>query len=523
MTKDYALQYLPKEERLAARLLADPLLRLNNLYTIIDANGNKIRFKMNEAQIELYNNMWYCNIILKARQLGFSTFICMYFLDQCLFHANKSPELIAHTREDAEILFRRVKYAYENLPSVLRRSIPPVGDNAKELVLSNGSSLRVGTSLRSSSIQLLHISEFGPICAKYPEKADEIMAGSLNTVAPGQMIFIESTADGSDGHFYNMCMKAMQNKKKGVPLTKMDYKFLFFPWYENPKYVLDEYVHVDKDNDEYFRSLEQEKIYVGGEQKSWYIKKKEVIGDAIFAEFPSTAHEAFRASASGLFFGKDIACLRADKRLTTVPFDSLLPVYTAWDLAHGVSGYTACWFFQIDGYKINLIDFYQGSGLSLTEHIRAVRGKGYTLAEGIFPHDVEHTESILGLTRNEVITKLGIDVIVADKLLVSEGIEAVHATFPKIWMDANKCEEGLRMLENYRRDWDNRLAKWSHKPVGDVNSHGADALRMLCVGIRKFDDGVHVGETDNKALRAYWGVSGHRNEPFSHQGFTRSF
>lgn len=493
------------DERIAARVLSDPLLRLENLYYIINSDGKKVKFKLNIAQKQFYKDKWYCNIILKARQLGFSTLISLYFIDKCLFQSNTAAGIIAHTREDAEILFRRIKFAYENLPSGLKNIRCAIGDNARELLLSNGSSLRVGTSLRSSSIQLLHISEFGKICSKYPEKADEIISGSLNTVAPGQEIFIESTADGSDGHFYNLCQRARHKLINKIPLSKIDYKFHFFPWWQDPKYILDKHVDFTKDDMDYFLSLEAQGINLGGMQRSWYVSKKEVQGDAIYSEFPSTPDEAFRSSASGLFYGKDLANLRAERRLTHIPYNPLLPVYTAWDLAHGVSGYTVCWFFQIENNKVYLFDFYQGSNLSLSEHIKFVKAKDYPIDIGIFPHDVEHTESILGLTRNEVIQKLGINVIVCDKLLVSEGIEAVHSLFPRLYIDESKCIEGIRMLENYRRDWDNRLAKWSHKPIGDINSHAADALRMLAIGIRKLNDSEADVRSDQESLNKYWG------------------
>lgn len=502
------------EEIIAARILSDPLLRLENLYYIVNEKGKRIKFKLNDSQRQFYNQRHTCNVILKARQLGFSTLIGLYLLDKTLFQSNLSAGIIAHTREDAEILFRRIKYAYENLPFGLRDCRRALGDNARELVLSNGSSLRVGTSLRSSSIQLLHISEFGKICAKYPEKADEIISGSLNTVSPGQEIFIESTAEGSDGHFYNLCQKSRDLQKRRIPLSTIDFKFHFFPWWQDPKYTLDAWFEESKADREYFDGLESLGIHLSGAQKSWYLKKKEIQGDAMFSEFPSTPDEAFRASASGIFYGKDLATLRIEKRLTHVPYSPLLPVYTAWDLAHGVSGYTCCWFFQIDGQKIKIFDFYQGSGASLTEHIKYVKDKGYPIAKGIFPHDVEHTESILGLTRNEVIQKLGIDVIVCDKLLVSEGIEAVHDILPRTFINMEKCEEGVRMLENYRREWDARLAKWSHKPVGDINSHAADALRMLAVGIRKLDDNDGEMQNERSALQAYWGVG--RKNPLYH-------
>ena len=190
---------------IAHKLLANPRWRLNHLYNIVDKQGNKVIFKFNWAQEELYNDVWYCNIILKARQLGISTFICLLFLDRCLFNSNISAGIIAHTLEDSQQLFRRVKFAYDNLPEEIKKIVSAENDTTNMLKFSNGSSLRVGTSLRSSTFQYLHISEFGKICAKYPDKAQEIITGSLNTVAPGQYVFIESTAEGRAGYFYDIC------------------------------------------------------------------------------------------------------------------------------------------------------------------------------------------------------------------------------------------------------------------------------------------------------------------------------
>ena len=73
---------------------------------------------------------------------------------------------------------------------------------------SNGSSYSVTTSARSGTVQRLHITEFGKICRKSPDKAEEIMSGSLNTVHQGQQIVIESTAQGASGHFFNLCSVA---------------------------------------------------------------------------------------------------------------------------------------------------------------------------------------------------------------------------------------------------------------------------------------------------------------------------
>ena len=71
---------------------------------------------------------------------------------------------------------------------------------------------------------------------KYPEKAREIATGSLNTLAAGQYVIIESTAEGRSGAFYEMCKHAQAMQDSKQPLSKLDYKFWFFPWWKHPDY-----------------------------------------------------------------------------------------------------------------------------------------------------------------------------------------------------------------------------------------------------------------------------------------------
>jgi len=220
----------------AEKRLADPYWRLSNLYFVIDKHGSKVRFTPNWAQQELLKNLWFCSVILKSRQVGVSTLICLLFLDRCLFNSNLAAGIICHTREDSEHLFKRIKFAYDCLPESIKSARPATIDSARELVFNNGSSLRVGTSMRGSTLQYLHISEFGKICAKFPDKANEIITGSLNTIAPGQYVFIESTAEGREGHFYEMCKQAKALADQEKELSKLDFKFHFFPWWREPEY-----------------------------------------------------------------------------------------------------------------------------------------------------------------------------------------------------------------------------------------------------------------------------------------------
>ena len=69
-------EYIPTQEE-----LNDKLWRLTHLYYITDKQGREVLFDLNWAQKELYDDDWNKVIILKARQLGITTFWSLFFLD----------------------------------------------------------------------------------------------------------------------------------------------------------------------------------------------------------------------------------------------------------------------------------------------------------------------------------------------------------------------------------------------------------------------------------------------------------
>jgi hypothetical protein len=126
-----------------------------------------------------------------------TTLLTIMALDQCLFVDNFTAAIVFHNLTDAEKAFRnKVKFAYERLPEALREKLRVRKETTTEIVFENGSSLGVGVSARSGTIQWLHVSEFGKLCAKYPEKAREVVTGSFGAVPKDGLIFIESTAEG---------------------------------------------------------------------------------------------------------------------------------------------------------------------------------------------------------------------------------------------------------------------------------------------------------------------------------------
>ena len=192
------------------RHLEDRAWRLRNLYYIKDENGKKVLFKPNIVQKFIHDNIWFFTIVPKARQLGVTTFFCILYFDQILFSENKTAGIIAHRQDDMKKIFRsKIRFAWDNLHPWLKHYIgQPDTESAYEMSFPNGSNIFVSMTTRSGTVQFLHISEFGYICQKFPEKAEEIVTGAINSVHPGNMVSIESTAAGREGHFYNFCMDA---------------------------------------------------------------------------------------------------------------------------------------------------------------------------------------------------------------------------------------------------------------------------------------------------------------------------
>ncbi|PTT55566.1 terminase, partial [Aeromonas sp. HMWF015] len=159
--------------------LGDKWWRMNNLYKIENEQGQLVRFRLRPAQELLFKTMWWLNIVLKARQIGFSTAIDIYLLDEALFNKNIKCGIIAQDLAAAGEIYRtKIEVPFDNLPSWLKAQFPVVarrgGANGGHILFRHGSSIQVATSFRSGTVQRLHVSEHGKICAKYPEKAKEV-------------------------------------------------------------------------------------------------------------------------------------------------------------------------------------------------------------------------------------------------------------------------------------------------------------------------------------------------------------
>ena len=481
----YSSEYLDK--------LADPLWRLNNLYYIKDKAGKKVLFHMNWAQEALYKGMWYLNIVLKARQLGMTTFIQIFMLDRCLFNDNTNAGVIAHNKDDAESFFQdKIKFAYDNLPEDLKKIKSANTDSAKELAFANGSRIRVGTSLRSGTLQYLHISEFGKLCAARPDRAKEVITGSLNTVAPGNFVFIESTAEGSSGPFYDMCQTAIKLMLEEVQLTTMDYKFWFFPWHKHPDYVLPGVqLRISDEMRDYFKELEREEgITLSAERKAWYVKKAEEQGEDMKQEYPATPQEAFAKLLKGAIFGQQMRKARKEGRICKLPHERGIPVNTFWDL--GRNDINAIWFHQRVGPWDHFIYYYESRLMDLTfyaEQLRDFKEQfGWLYGDHYLPHDVEVTDisSINNLSRRDILDSAGVKPIIkVDRIThKNDAIELARNAFSRCRFDSEGCAQGVAHLETYRWVWDEKHETFRKTPLHNDASNAADAFQQFGQGYR---------------------------------------
>jgi hypothetical protein len=495
----------------AEELFSDRRWRLNNLYTVKDKTGSAVKFVMNVAQEELLADLWCLNVILKARQLGFTTLIQLFMLDACLFNSNVSAGIVAHTREDAEAFFDdKIKFAYDNLDPAIKKAVSATQDSAKSLTFSNGSRIRVGTSLRSGTFQFLHVSEFGKICARFPEKAKEIVTGAFNTVQAGQFIAVESTAEGQGGQFHEMVMAAKKRAEMQKPLTTLDFKLHFFPWYKDAAYALSDrdtkVVTLTGEDDDYFDRLADRGVNLTEAQEAWYAKKRDQQGEDMKREFPSTVEEAFEASIEGAYLSKEMSKVRREGRICKVPIERV-PVDTFWDL--GVNDDMVIWFRQKIGPEHRFIDYYSNSGEGLEHYARvlAERAEKHQWVYGThhLPHDGEHrrlgyqTKSV-----REMLTELRVSPCVIVPRIVSEkaGIEASRRYIARCWFDEGRTAEGIKCLDSYRREWDEDRGVYKDAPRHDWASHGYKGFETASVNLDLIEEPVDLDDYRDQPMSA---------------------
>lgn len=287
-------------------MLVQKPLRVSNLYKIKDKNSQQVVFKRNRAQRDFHTNRTNRNIVLKSRQLGFTTDACIDSLDDTIFNKNFDSLIISYDKETTEDAFdNKVDYAWQNLDERIRSKVTIETDTKRKLKFAfrdgSASSIAVRMSGRGGTHHRVHISEFAKICKLYPKKAKEIITGTLQSVPLHGRIDIESTAEGEVGFFHDMFWEAWL---RGEPTLPTQYKAHFYNWTWDDEEIAKAPViaFADMDRGAYFEeyaarhSLSQHLI------SYYYLKWLEVQKDfdLLQQEYPTTPEEAFISSGNKL-------------------------------------------------------------------------------------------------------------------------------------------------------------------------------------------------------------------------------
>jgi hypothetical protein len=475
----------------------------SGIYKIMikDLEGNPsgvIPFIANAAQREFVREMHYRNIILKDRQRGFTTLFCIMWLDFALFNHNVRCGIVAQDDPSATAFFRdKVKFAYDNLDPELKAQFPIKSSNTNELVFSHtnaagtsqeDSGIRVATSFASATLHRLLISEYGKICAKTPEKANEIVIGTIPTVPENGVLVIESTGEGAEGDYYERVLKAEKLRQEGRPLNVKDFKFHFSAWWSADEYEMHPTgVVISPELTRYFNNVEDEMgCVLTPRKRAWYAATLEGSfsgqqEEKMYSQYPSTPNEPFFVSNEGNYHRKQMAIARKDGRIRQIPLLDM-PVNTFWDV--GQSDGTAIWFHQQVGMEDRFIDYFEAHGKDDTQLATIavmLQNRGYIYNKHFLPHDAYHTRQN---DKNESIADIlerlcrGYTFEKVDKVTtLVQGIQLVWDQFKSAYFDVERCALGISRLDTYKKKR-NRAGGWSDEPdKSNGATEGADAFR----------------------------------------------
>lgn len=304
-----------KQNRALKKVMNDFRLFAKNFIKIIDNNGNSIPFVLNPEQEQFINEMEKYNILLKGRQIGFTTLSLGYMLWSAITRPDTNYLMMTHHNKVTQSLLRKLNKMYKSLPHERYPDLFPkkVISNRDEIYFANGSRVQVATasgedSISGNTFQLIHLSEM----AKYPnEQQEEIIATSIPALAknPDSKIIIESTGMGFN-YYQEMFMKAWRGKESV-------WKSFFYSWLA--KAYTTQFKHSFDEAEEWFKlhnqgrrmtynDLEHDERILRDKYKAsyrqlmfrrYYIESNSL--EKFQREFPTTPDEAFQTSNVSVF------------------------------------------------------------------------------------------------------------------------------------------------------------------------------------------------------------------------------
>lgn len=255
-----------------------------------------IPFILNRAQrclaaaLEKYRRI----INLKARQQGISTIIAAYVFKRTLESGVRSVSM-AHDDDTTQKLRRMAKIFYDNLPEHLK--LERTQDNAGITSYSNMAEVTIKTAgSRIGGRGGTYGGVFHADEAAFWTDAAEIFKGAIQGVPTTGTIIIASTANGTQGLFYDEVQKAKSGDS--------EYHFVFFEWWWDDSYA----IPLDRGEVLTYTADEQSLVDKHGltpEQIKWRRKKMNEpgMGEDFVQEYPEDPETCFLTSGESAFPG----------------------------------------------------------------------------------------------------------------------------------------------------------------------------------------------------------------------------
>lgn len=279
-----------------------------------EAQTELLRF--NAAQRAYYEGRTAFDLILKARQLGFTTENCALFLADCLLRPNITSVIVAHDAESTTRIFRIVHEMWDRMPEAWKAQYPTRVANRNEIVWEKQNSrFFVGTAGsvgfgRGQTIQNLLCSEL----AHWPYPQDSL-AALLEAVPASGRVVIESTPNGFGNYFHDLWVESKRGESEFVPF--------FFPWWYDSQYRLAGPPLGDLTREEVALCREHGLVE---DQIRWRRAKQRLLRDKFVQEYPEDDVACFIASGSCSFSVPALLAMRertrsgAPRRVDVLPY-----------------------------------------------------------------------------------------------------------------------------------------------------------------------------------------------------------
>lgn len=505
--------------------MADPIWRLQNIYTIRSEEGKPIPFRPNPEQMQIINEIYIHGslilVVLKARQLGVSTLLCLISLDTILFGTSVEVILIDYNSINAKKKLReKVLYAWDNLNPMLKAqyfiktkslqtgefSIGPVhlqgqrGDEGNRPY----STYIAGETPRGGTFQFTHISEWWEIAARFPQRSLDILTAGWPAGEQGVRVIETTVHAGKHGEVWHIAKQGLNYNDEPLPRELRSPKtpvVMFFPWWTKASYREHGSASlIRSDTHQYFEDLQAELgVLFDDAQRLWYQQQADTLGVFVKGQYPSTIHEVWSSPVKGSVWAEAMAKAKKEKRIRDVPHDPSLTVDCWMDL--GAPDNTACLYGQHVAGEQHLIDYDIGLNLDLPDRVRRWVTKGYNYGTFYLPHDAAARQKNGVSFQKEF-----------EEELIKNSIQARVIVLPRpttLWPDINKfnhmlsttvhvdeknCAKWIESASLYRRKPDpNNPEVFTDEMVHDQHSHGADSSRYLAQSARM----GHLPHTSN--------------------------